>query len=113
MNKKECAQILAIVRAVYPNTKIEDAGAMVEGWYMTLGEYPAATIMKAARLHMATSKYFPTPVEITEKIPRAELLYSDHKLIAPKNEPQPQKLLGNNISVVAVDDFLEKVWADD
>ena len=113
MNKKECAQILAIVRAVYPNTKIEDAAAMVEGWHMVLGDYPAATIMRAARLHMATSKYFPTPVEITEKIPRAELIYSGNRLNAPKNESQPQKLLGNNIDVVVIDDFLDNIWADD
>ena len=88
MDKKETAQILAIIRSVYPNTKIEDAAAMVEGWHLVLGDYSAKTIMNAARLHMATNKYFPTPAEIAEKITRAELLYGNQEWRIQVNTPK-------------------------
>ena len=105
MNKKEAAQILAIVRAVYPNTKIEDAGAMVQGWVLELGEFSSEAIMKAARLHMATSKFFPTPADIREKIVRAQLVYSDTEL----DHTQEPKLLGNSTDLIVVDDIDEKL----
>lgn len=111
MNKKETAQILAVVRAVYPNTKIEDAGAMVTGWYMELGDYAASSVMKAARLHMATSKYFPTPAEIKAKIVRAELIYSDSELDASKLESGQPKLIGNNTDIIVMDDIDDKLEA--
>ena len=80
MNKKETAQVLAILRTTYPNTKIENAGAMTEAWYMCLGDLSAESVMKAARLHMETSKFFPTPAEIREKLVRAELVYRDTEI---------------------------------
>ena len=80
MNKKETAQVLAILRTAYPNTKIENAGAMTEAWYMCLGDFSAESVMKAARLYMNTSKFFPTPAEIREKMVRAELVYKDTEI---------------------------------
>ena len=105
MNKKEAAQILAICRAVYPNTKIEDASATVTGWVMELGDFSSEAIMKAARLHMATSKFFPTPADIREKIVRAELVYSDTEL----DHVQEPKLLGNSNDLIVIDDIDEKL----
>lgn len=110
MTKKEAAQILAIVRAVYPNIKIEDAGATLQGWMLELGDFSASAVMKAARLHMATSKYFPTPAEIREKIVRAELIYSDSEIDPDKKlECQQPKLLGNDIDVVVMDDIDDRL----
>ena len=104
MNKKETAQILAIVRTAYPNTKIENAAATVEAWYMGLGDYSASSVMKAARLHMATKRFFPTIAEIREQIIRAELIYSDTEL-----EPNNQKLLGTKNDLIVIDDIDEKL----
>ena len=98
MTKKETAQILAIVRSVYPNTKIEDPSSMVEGWYLVLGEYPAETIMMAARLHMASSKYFPTPSEITDKIVRAEIMYGIKPLVQNIIDAQQVKQIEDHCS---------------
>ena len=81
MSEKECAQILAIVRSVYPNTKnIDNPNATLKGWMMELGSYNADAVLKAARLHIATSKFFPTPADIIEKLVRAQLVYSSSEL---------------------------------
>lgn len=109
MNRKEAAQILAVVRTAYPNTKIEDAGAMVQAWVMGLGDYSASSVMKAARLHMATAKFFPTIAEIREKIVRAELIYRESDIETQKIEPSKQKLLGNETSLIVTDDVDEKL----
>ena len=109
MNSKEAAQILAVVRTAYPNTKIEDAGAMVQAWVMGLGDYSASSVMKAARLHMATAKFFPTIAEIREKIVRAELIYKEADIETNKIEPSKHKLLGNETGLIVCDDVDEKL----
>ena len=89
MDKKETAQILAILRTAYPATKIGDASAMVSAWTLVLGDFSADAVMKAARLHMTTSKYFPTPAEIRKNIIRAELIYTGpplNRIEAPKQD---------------------------
>ena len=76
MNKKEMAQILAILRSAYPNTKsIDDPAATLNAYYLVLGDFSAESVMKAARLHMETSKFFPAPSEIRDKMVRAEIVY--------------------------------------
>lgn len=81
MNKKEMAQILAILRAAYPNTKnIDDANATLNAYYLALGDYSASSVMKAARLHMETGKFFPAPSELRDKMVRAEMVYSDTEI---------------------------------
>ena len=80
MTKKETAQVLAIIRAAFPNVKIEDAAATCQSWYMELSDYSASSVIKAARLHISTSKFFPTVAEIKAKIVRAELVYPDDTL---------------------------------
>lgn len=112
MNSKEAAQILAVVRTAYPNTKIEDAGAMVQAWVMGLGDYSASSVMKAARLHMETAKFFPTIAEIREKIVRAELIYKESEIETQKIEPSKQKLLGNDNQLTVIDDFSFDMFAD-
>ena len=77
MNKKETAQILAIVQAAYPyNPNRANPESTVEAWMMILGDYDAQTVLRAAQFHMKTCKYFPTPADIVQKIGRAELLYT-------------------------------------
>lgn len=76
MNKKEVAQVLAILKAAYPNTKnIDDASATLEAYWMAWKDYSSETITRAARLHMETSKFFPAASEILDKIVRAEIVY--------------------------------------
>ena len=94
MDKKEATKVLAILRSIYPHIKIDNPEAMAAGWEMTLGEFSADAVMKAARLHIETSKYFPAPSEIREKIVRAELIYNGpaiNTIEAHKQDPDREK----------------------
>ena len=79
MNKKETAQVLAILRSVYPTVKIENPEAMLKGWEWQLGDLPAELVMKAADIHAKSSKYFPTPAEIRKLIPRVQIIIEAEK----------------------------------
>lgn len=75
MERKEIVELLKIVSANYPHAKISDPKAMVSAWEMLLGDYSAEAVYKAARLHMETNKYFPSPSDIRDNIVRAEIVY--------------------------------------
>ena len=103
MNREETIKLLAMVRANYPNVKIGDASATVSAWEMALGGYSAELVFKAARLHMMTSKFFPTPADIVEKMVRSEIVYTGPELKAieaPKARVTP-------IPEENIDEYLE------
>lgn len=75
MERKEIVELLKIVSANYPHAKISDPKAMVSAWELLLGDYSAEAVYKAARLHMETNKYFPSPSDIRDNIVRAEIVY--------------------------------------
>ena len=104
MNKKEIAQALAILKATYPNSKIENAEATVMAWEMVLGSYSTASVMKAIRLHMSTSKFFPTPADIREKMVRAEIVYSSSEI------GQDHLLEGNQTKAIPAS---SQVWTEE
>lgn len=82
MKKSELAQILAILRANYPNVKIENAEAMMNAWYMVLGDFSADAVMRSAQLHMHTSKFFPTPAELRLNITHSRISLEPPKVTA-------------------------------
>lgn len=73
MNKSDMAKILSILRANYPNVRIENPEAMVKTWMLTLGDFSTEAVMKSAELHMKHSKFFPTPAELRENIVRSRI----------------------------------------
>lgn len=89
MTRKEIVDLLKIVSAAYPNAKITDPNTMVTAWEMMFGDLPADKVYKAARLHMESSHFFPTPADIKENLARAELLYNSPALEAPKRKKRP------------------------
>lgn len=76
MERKEIVELLKIVSANYPHAKISDPKAMVSAWELLLGDYSAEAVYKAARLHMETNKYFPSPSDIRDNIVRAQIAYA-------------------------------------
>ena len=82
MNKTELAKVMAILRANYPNVKIEKPEAMINAWLMTLGEFSTEAVMKAAEVHMATSKFFPTPAELRKAITHHRIMLAPPKVTA-------------------------------
>jgi len=103
MTREETIKILAIVRANYPNTKINDASATVSAWEMTLGSYTADAVMRAVKMHMVTCKFFPTPADILDKMVRSEIVYNGPKLKAIP----AQKALVTPIPEENIDEYLE------
>lgn len=80
MTREETAKLLKVLAASYPNTmsKITDPESMVAAWEMTLGDFSADAVYKAARLHLETNKFFPAPSDIRDNIVRAEIVYQPY-----------------------------------
>ena len=77
MTRDEITSLLEMLVANYPNTKIRDPKATADAWEMTLGMYQAESVFKAARYHMDTSAFFPTPADIKKKMVIAKLIYDE------------------------------------
>lgn len=77
MTREEIIKLLKVLSASYPMVakNIKDADSLVMSWEMSLGEFSAEAVYKAARLHLETNKYFPSPSDIREKIVRAQIVY--------------------------------------
>lgn len=108
MNRAEILDLLEIVISNYPHTKVADPSAMATAWEMVLGEYPAESIYKAARLHMSTSHFFPTPADLIEARARAEVIYTAEHPRAALEAPRAKvTAIPDGMSV---DDFLDSIW---
>lgn len=100
MKKSELTQILAILRSNYPNVKIENPKTMMETWFLTLGGFTGEAVMESAKVHMAHSKFFPTPAELRENIVR-------HKIVT--DVPEPKMLgTGRRAKVTAIPDGMSE-----
>ena len=109
MDKKDMAKVLAILQTNYQK-KIENTEATVGVWMMSLGEFSAEAVLNSAKLHMANSKFFPTPAEIRENIVR-------HKIVL-EARTVPKLESGQKAKVTAIpdgmseDEFLDLFWAE-
>ena len=77
MNRNEITKLLEILCDHYGNAKIGDPSVVASTWELTLGNYSAEAIYKAARLRMASSRWMPEPSDLIDLIPRAELVYKE------------------------------------
>lgn len=75
MTREEIIKLLAVLSDNY-NVKIQNPAGKATAWEMVLGDYEADSIYKAARLHMSSNKYFPSPADLLKIRSRAELVYS-------------------------------------
>lgn len=109
MDKKDMAKVLAILQTNYQK-KIENTEATVGVWMMSLGEFSAEAVLNSAKLHMANSKFFPTPAEIRENIVR-------HKIVL-EARTVPRIESGQKAKVTAIpdgmseDEFLDLFWEE-
>lgn len=71
MNKKETLQILAILKAAYPNSynglSKEELSGTVAVWMIQFAEMPADIVLMALQKHISTNKFPPSIAEIKEK----------------------------------------------
>lgn len=72
MNRKETAQVLAILKAAYPNfyknLTPEDAQGIVGVWSMQFADMAADIVLMALNKAISTCKYPPSVAEVKEKI---------------------------------------------
>lgn len=82
MSREEVIKLLGILYSAYPyiKDKVNDPETMVNTWEMCLGDFSAESVYKAARHHMNTNRFFPTPADIRSNIVRAEMVYRDSEI---------------------------------
>ena len=72
MTKKETLQILAILKAAYPNTfkdqSEEEASGTVGIWFSQFADTPAEIVMMAVHKLIAMNKFPPTIAEVKSKL---------------------------------------------
>lgn len=92
MSREEVIKLLGILYSAYPyiKDKVNDPEMMVNTWEMCLGDFSAESVYKAARLHMNTNRFFPTPADIRSNIVRAELVYRDSEIDQKRLEAKPE-----------------------
>jgi len=92
MSREEVIKLLGILYSAYPyiKDKVNDPEAMVNTWEMCLGDFSAESVYKAARLHMNTNRFFPTPADIRSNIVRAEMVYRDSEIDQKRLEAKPE-----------------------
>lgn len=76
MTRDEVTKLLEILVTNY-GKNVANPKALADSWEMVLGSYSAEAVYKATRLHMETSKFFPNPADIREKMIRASILYDE------------------------------------
>lgn len=78
MTRDEITKLLEFLTTNY-NKKITDPKGLADSWEMALGSFSADAVFKAARLHMETSPFFPTPADIRKNIVRATVAYAEEQ----------------------------------
>lgn len=72
MNKREAAQILAVLKAAYPNSyrgmSKEEALGTVSVWAMQFADMPVDIVMMAVNKMISTSQFPPAVSEVKKKI---------------------------------------------
>lgn len=72
MNKKEAAQLLAIIKCAYPsqykNMQDSDAKVTISLWQMHFSEIPATLVFEAVNRHITKSVYVPTIKDINDEL---------------------------------------------
>ena len=85
MTQDQVIELLNTCRAAYPNAKI-DAKGMARAYMLVFADMEAEQVYKAARVHLKTNKFFPTPADLMECINKGQMLYN--------TPPQPPRLTG-------------------
>ena len=108
MTREEVIQLLAIIRANYPNVKISDPASTVKAWEMILGEFPADLIFEASKEYMKKGKFFPTPADILKEKDR--ILYT--RLPSPPMHciPSPRAKVTAIPDGMNEEEFLDNLW---
>lgn len=84
------------------NREVKDA--QIEVFWQSVRSFPFDDVKAAFNIHMKTSKFFPTPADIIEKIPKP--MYSGH-LGADEAWHIALKAMDENVSVITNEEILK------
>lgn len=101
MTRQEVLALLAELMGAYPNAHkiIQNPQATARIWEIMFAEDEAQEVYKAARYHISTNKYFPTPADIREAMKKSRFLYPDYspRLASGQEEEQMDEEEWNEI----------------
>ena len=83
--REQMETILRYLDGAFPSYKRSENS--IETWIFELGNYPYEDLIKAARFHVSTARFFPSPSEIISKMARAKLVYQEGEPETPKALP--------------------------
>lgn len=93
MNREETAQLLAMMKSVWPNHPTPEPEAMVTAYWMGLDDVSADSVTHAFRAHLKDpqrGRYFPTVADLRAAMPPAPLAPA---LPVGRQEPRPMRTL--------------------
>lgn len=101
MKREEIIDLLDVLSAAYPHAtkNITNPKALVTAWEMTLGGFSAESVYKAARLHMETNRYFPSPSDIRDNIVKAQIVYQPTITNAIESKANNSEEMENNLDL--------------
>lgn len=88
MNRDEVKVLLEILHKAYPTTRIDDYKSMVDLWSEYLKDYPKEALIKAAKHHIARSKFFPSIAELISVADRFAQMIAAESLALPEGNPK-------------------------
>lgn len=93
MTKKEALQVLAILKAAYPNSykgmTAEEATGTVSMWVMQFNDMPADIVLMAVHKAISVCKFPPSIAEVKEKIKHIHWEARDELYVNYGNKPKP------------------------
>ena len=79
MSRKDVLMLLEMLFAAYPYVKISNPERTAKVWEEVLKDYDEKEISLSAKFHIENNKFFPTPAELIEHLPRVRIIYSEPK----------------------------------
>lgn len=96
MSRKEVLRLLEMLYAAYPNTRIASPCLTANVWEEALKHYDAKEIYLCAKYHIENNKFFPSPSEIINIIPRVLMICSsDLEKNEHENDCEVDEFLAN------------------
>ena len=79
MTRQEVLALLDELMGAYPNARFQNPQATARIWEIVFSQDSAQDVCKAARYHITSCKFFPTPADIKEAMKLVKEFVEEHK----------------------------------
>ena len=114
MTRDEIKNLLRMALECYPyyKDKIDDPKIVLDIWELSLSDRNATDVFKAFRFHINHSKFFPTPADIMEAMPKARIVYEDMPTTPQIGDGKPtrkfQQAFGFDLAPEEREEFIDR-----